>query len=197
MAGDDQSEVSTKDKNEILDENKSYMGIPKAQFVEDVDAYMMQEENALNAQNVIRRLDEQLNKYRFMEVHLQARRRKLKSQIPDIKSSLEIVKEMKARKDTSEDIETQFLLSDLVYMRAKIPPTDKVCLWLGANVMLEYGLQEAEDLLSKNHANAIKNLSQVEHDLDFLRNQCTTTEVTMARVYNWDVKRRRATKAAE
>ena len=35
--------------------------------------------------------------------------------------------------------------------------------------MLEYGLQEAEDLLSKNHANAIKNLSQVEHDLDFLR----------------------------
>ena len=58
---------------------------------------------------------------------------RLKSQIPDIKSSLEIVKEMKARKDTSEDIETQFLLSDLVYMRAKIPPTDKVCLWLGVS----------------------------------------------------------------
>ena len=33
MAGDEQTEVSTKDKNEILDENKSYMGIPKAQFV--------------------------------------------------------------------------------------------------------------------------------------------------------------------
>lgn len=28
------------------------------------------------------------------------------------------------------------------------------------------------------------------------RNQCTTTEVTMARIYNWDVKRRRAQKAA-
>jgi len=61
--------------------------------------------------------------------------------------------------------------------------------------MLEYGLEDAESLLSKNWSNAVKNLSQVEHDLDFLRNQGTTTEVTMARIYNWDVKRRRAAKA--
>lgn len=35
--------------------------------------------------------------------------------------------------------------------------------------MLEYGLEEAEGLLSKNLGNATKNLTQVEHDLDFLR----------------------------
>ncbi|KAK8385956.1 hypothetical protein O3P69_010598 [Scylla paramamosain] len=166
---------------------------PRSQ--EDVDTFMGKEDNA-SAQDVIKRLDEQLNKYKFMEVHLQARRKKLKSQIPDIKSSLQIVKEMKTRKDTSEVIETRFLLSDQVYMQANIPPTDRVCLWLGANVMLEYGLEDAEGLLSKNLGNATKNLTQVEHDLDFLRNQCTTTEVTMARIYNWDVKRRRAQKAA-
>lgn len=38
-----------------------------------------------------------------------------------------------------------------------------------ANVMLEYGLEDAEGLLSKNLGNATKNLTQVEHDLDFLR----------------------------
>lgn len=184
------------DGDKPLAETKSYMGIPEAQFVEDVDTFMAKEDNA-SAQEVIKRLDEQLNKYKFMEVHLQARRKKLKSQIPDIKSSLQIVKEMKTRKDTSEVIETRFLLSDQVYMQANIPPTDRVCLWLGANVMLEYGLEDAEGLLSKNLGNATKNLTQVEHDLDFLRNQCTTTEVTMARIYNWDVKRRRAQKAAE
>ncbi|XP_050725867.1 prefoldin subunit 3-like [Eriocheir sinensis] len=183
------------DGDKPLAETKSYMGIPEAQFVEDVDTFMAKEDN-VSAQDVIKRLDEQLNKYKFMEVHLQARRKKLKSQIPDIKSSLQIVKEMKTRKDTSEVIETRFLLSDQVYMQANIPPTDRVCLWLGANVMLEYGLEDAEGLLSKNLGNATKNLTQVEHDLDFLRNQCTTTEVTMARIYNWDVKRRRAQKAA-
>ncbi|KAK7074742.1 Prefoldin subunit 3 [Halocaridina rubra] len=180
-----------------LDETKSYMGIPEAQFVEDVDAFMSKDDNANNAQNVIKRLDEQLNKYKFMEVHLQAKRKKLKSQIPEIKSSLQIVKEMKSRKDAADPIETTFLLSDQVYMKANIPPTDRVCLWLGANVMLEYDLEDAECLLSKNLNKATVNLKQVDHDLDFLRNQGTTTEVTMARIYNWDVKRRRMQKAKE
>jgi len=185
------------EKEVPLDENKSYMGIPEAQFVEDVDSFMSKDGND-KAETVIKRLDEQLNKYKFMDVHLQARKRKLKSQIPDIKASLGTVKEMneKLSQGSTEAIETQFLLSDQVYMKAQIPPTDKVCLWLGANVMLEYCLEDADGLLSKNLSNATKNLSQVEHDLDFLRNQCTTTEVTMARIYNWDVKRRRAAKAS-
>lgn len=42
---------------------------------EDVDTFMAKEDNA-SAQDVIKRLDEQLNKYKFMEVHLQARRKK-------------------------------------------------------------------------------------------------------------------------
>ncbi|XP_066946380.1 prefoldin subunit 3-like isoform X1 [Macrobrachium rosenbergii] len=185
------------EEDKPLDETKSYTGIPEAQFVDDVDEFMSKEDNANNAQVVIKRLDEQLNKYKFMELHLQAKRRKLKSQIPDIKSTLQIVKEMKSRKDASDAIETNFLLSDQVYMKAKIPPTDRVCLWLGANVMLEYDLEDAECLLSKNLSNASKNLKQVEHDLDYLRNQGTTTEVTMARIFNWDVKRRRVQRAKE
>lgn len=75
-------------------------------------------------------------------------------------------------------------------MKASIPPTNKVCLWLGANVMLEYNLTDATALVQKNIEAAKKNLSYIEHDLDFLRDQFTTTEVNMARVYNWDVKRR-------
>jgi hypothetical protein len=33
--------------------------------------------------------------------------------------------------------------------------------------------------------------------MTFLRNQITITEVSIARVYNWDVKRRREAKAKE
>jgi hypothetical protein len=35
-----------------------------------------------------------------------------------------------------------FELSEGIYSRAKIEDTDSVCLWLGANVMLEYSCDE-------------------------------------------------------
>lgn len=116
-----------------------------------------------------------------MESNLVAKRRRLKTQIPDIVSSLAMIEKLKEKKET----ETQFLLSDQVYAKATIPPTDKVCLWLGANVMLEYSLQDAEALLQKNKTNAQKNLGEIAFDLDFLRDQMTITEVAMARLYNW------------
>lgn len=56
--------------------------------------------------------------------------------------------------------------------------------------MLEYTLAEAEALLVKNLEQAKTALNVVDEDLGFLRDQTTTTEVSMARVYNWDVKRR-------
>ena len=60
--------------------------------------------------------------------------------------------------------------------------------------MLEFPLAEAEELLSKNRESARQNLQQIAFDLDFLRDQMTITEVTMARLYNWDVKRRQQAK---
>ncbi|KAI0229030.1 Prefoldin subunit 3 [Lamellibrachia satsuma] len=97
-------------------------------------------------------------------------------------------------KDSPEDLKMHFQLSDNLYAKAKVPPTEKVCLWLGANVMLEYELDDAEKLLKKNQEAAIASLEQVDTDLGFLRDQLTTIEVNMARVYNWDVKRRQAAK---
>ena len=60
-----------------------------------------------------------------------------------------------------------------------------MCLWLGANVMLEYSLDDAEELLKKNKESAEKNVQQIAFDLGYLRDQMTITEVTMARLYNW------------
>jgi hypothetical protein len=88
------------------------------------------------------------------------------------------------------------MLSEQVYSNAKVKPRSKsVCLWLGANVMLEYSLQEADELLTKNQSLAIEKLSQIDLDLEFLRTQITTTQVNMARVFNWDVHRRKETQA--
>lgn len=73
----------------------------------------------------------------------------------------------------SEPIEATFELSDTLYAKAHIPPTEEVYLWLGANVMLAYPIPEAEDLLNTRLATAKKSLANCEEDLDFLREQIT------------------------
>ncbi|KAH3734512.1 prefoldin subunit 3-like [Dreissena polymorpha] len=169
--------------------SKTYSGIPKAEFLEDVDSYMASAEET--AESALKKLDEQHNKYKFMEYNLNTKKNRLKSQIPDIKKSLDIISHLQAKKSSSEAMETRFLLSDQVFARARVPPTDKVCLWLGANVMLEYNIDDAEALLRKNQEAATKSLKQVEEELSYITEQTTTLEVNMARVYNWDVKKRR------
>ncbi|XP_029616510.1 prefoldin subunit 3 [Salmo trutta] len=175
--------------NAVQATKKKHLGIPEAIFVEDVESFMKQPGND-TADAVLRKLDEQYQKYKYMELNLAQKKQRLKSQIPQIKQTLEILRHMQKKKETTEPMETHFLLADNVYCKASVPPTDKVCLWLGANVMLEYDINEAQSLLEKNLATASRNLDSLEEDLDFLRDQFTTTEVNMARVYNWDVKRR-------
>ncbi|XP_070977424.1 prefoldin subunit 3 [Oncorhynchus clarkii lewisi] len=175
--------------NAVQATKKKHLGIPEAIFVEDVESFMKQPGND-TADAVLRKLDEQYQKYKYMELNLAQKKQRLKSQIPQIKQTLEILRHMQKKKETTDPMETHFLLADNVYCKASVLPTDKVCLWLGANVMLEYDIDEAQSLLEKNLATASRNLDSLEEDLDFLRDQFTTTEVNMARVYNWDVKRR-------
>jgi len=57
--------------------------------------------------------------------------------------------------------------------------------------MVEYSFEEARSLLTKNMAGATKTLQTIEEDLNFLKDQITTTEVNIARIFNFDVKQRR------
>jgi len=45
--------------------------------------------------------------------------------------------------------------------------------------MLEYTLDDAESLLTKNYNAALKSLEVVDNDLSFLRDQTTTIEVSI------------------
>jgi hypothetical protein len=57
--------------------------------------------------------------------------------------------------------------------------------------MLSYSLPAAQSLLRSKLALAETSLRTSIEDLEFLREQVTVMEVNTARVYNWDVKRRR------
>ncbi|KAG0472083.1 hypothetical protein HPP92_016629 [Vanilla planifolia] len=142
-------------------------------------------------------LQERLQQYKIVEMKLLAQQRDLQAKIPDIEKCLDIVATLQAKKDAGEALIADFEVSEGIYSRAQIEETDSVCLWLGANVMLEYSCDEADALLKKNLENAKASLGVLIADLQFLRDQVTVTQVTIARVYNWDVHQRRIKQATK
>ncbi|KAL7919304.1 Prefoldin subunit domain-containing protein [Trichoderma austrokoningii] len=169
-------------------------GIPYAPFVDKVEDYVSTRDDV---EPTLRSFQEMISKYQFMELNLQRRMTGLKEKIPDIQKTLDTVQFLKLRKDETDPIETTFELNDTLYAKANIPPTEEVYIWLGANVMLSYPIDEAETLLTSKLSAARTSLSNCEEDLDFLREQITTMEVATARVYNWEVVQKRKEKVEE
>mmetsp|Transcript_15164 Transcript_15164/g.21263 ORF Transcript_15164/g.21263 Transcript_15164/m.21263 type:complete len:90 (-) Transcript_15164:162-431(-) len=86
-------------------------------------------------------------------------------------------------------------MSDNLYAKANVDASiDKVFLWLGANVMLEYNYEDAKALLEKNLKSASKQCEGISNDLMFLKDQITISEVNIARMHNHGVNLRRAAK---
>ncbi|OAL46127.1 Prefoldin, subunit 3 [Pyrenochaeta sp. DS3sAY3a] len=168
-------------------------GIPKAIFIDRVEDYVT---DRSEVESTINRFKEMISKYQFMQQNTERRASGLRDKIPDIQKTLETVRFLKTRKDDDEPLETTFELNDTLFAKAEVPPTDEVYLWLGANVMLAYPINEAEELLQSKLSTAKQSLSTCEEDLDFLREQITTLEVAFARVYNWDVAQRRKEREA-
>ncbi|KAI2616741.1 Prefoldin, subunit 3 [Hypoxylon sp. NC1633] len=189
--------MSSKGKDTAAQQNiapTNPRGIPSAPFVDKVEDYVTSRDDV---QSTLRSFQEMISKYQFMELNLQRRISGLKDKMPDIQKTLETVGFLKTRTEESDPIETTFELNDTLYAKASIPPTDEVYLWLGANVMLAYPIDEAETLLTSKLAAAEQSYANCEEDLDFLREQITTMEVAIARVYNWDVVQKRKEKADE
>ena len=127
-----------------------------------------------------------------METQLVRGRDNLKIKMPDIKKTLETVNMLKEKFSAEDEeqraLDTNFLISDNIWAKAKVANnTGKVGLWLGANVMVEYDFEEAITILNKNMSNAVTRLNQTDEDLNYLKDQITTTEVNIARIYNQGV----------
>ncbi|KAJ2721962.1 hypothetical protein GGI07_003612 [Coemansia sp. Benny D115] len=167
-------------------------GIPKAPFVENVGEYLKTD----TVEATLRKFTEAASKYRFMENSKLQQRGSLEQKIPEIEKTLAMVNYLAEQRGSDEPVKTLFEVNDTLYAHASIPPTETVNLWLGANVMLEYTIDEAQELLTNKLDIAKKNLKDTLEDLEFLRDQITTMEVNTARVYNWDVKQRRLEKAS-
>lgn len=145
-----------------------------------------------SAQALIDKLSSLSQKYRFFEERLQKGKNSLEEKLAEIKRAITTVSALsdRANRDgvNAKTIETHFELCDGIYARATIPPSPSVCLWLGANVMVEYSHDEALQLLNSNLKSAQQNYDQTCNDIKFLRDQLNTTDVNLSRVYNHHVQ---------
>jgi prefoldin subunit 5 len=120
--------------------------------------------------------------------------------IPDIEKSLALIKTLQKKRDEDDEdavVVTRYNLCDNVYGKAEVDTSVAIVnLWLGANVMLEYTYEEAIDFLEQNLSRAQTEFESVQEDLALVRDQIVTSEVSMSRIFNWDVRRKRAIAAA-
>lgn len=190
-------------------------GIPEARFIENIDDFVNPKTcTDADVTNFLNELQMRLEQYKFMEESKRGTLANLDKQIPDIENTLTMCKFLKQKYDSRNDDElnddnvdengnkkfsVDYQLNDTIYATADIPIENckSVSLWLGANVMLEYPIDEAVEMLTERLSKANESRDITLEDLDFLRANITTMEVNTARVYNWDVQRRKLLKANE
>ncbi|CAG61236.1 uncharacterized protein GVI51_K01023 [Nakaseomyces glabratus] len=177
---------------------KNPRGIPSAPFLEDIGAFMAKEKEF---ELVFSKFQERLSKYKFMLESKQATVRQLHVRIPDIENTLQVCRQLKQSKEDGEEsaLKFNYKLNETLFTKAQVDLTKdlNVGLWLGADVMLEYPIDEAIALLEKKLEDSQDSLRIAKEDVEFLRENITTMEVNCARLYNWDVELRKATKATE
>ncbi|EPZ31738.1 Prefoldin-domain-containing protein [Rozella allomycis CSF55] len=144
---------------------------------ENVEQYFQE---GKTPEEAMKSYDEMLNRIKHAEINILQRKMKIGGKLPEIKKSISAIDYILEKRDEDKDqaLETRFELSDTLYANATLPVTDKVCLWLGANVMVEYEINEAKDLLLGKQAIAEKSIKQLDADAYYLREQITTLEVS-------------------
>jgi len=159
------------------------------QFIEDVEKYMSEENRQFEP--VMRELQGRYEQMKNLERALQSEKIRLTQKIPEIERSLDALKLLDKNREENKKTSLKYQLGEAsIYAKADVEDPSSVFLWLGANVMLEYPLSEATQLLENNLENCKTSLVRTDGDLAFVKDNATIQEVNLARVYNWDVKKR-------
>jgi prefoldin subunit 5 len=162
-------------------------GIPKASFIESVEDHLNRE--GVEPDEMLSRLQKLILNYKNARSKLQAQRANLERKLPRIEETLETLDMLEQK--SGEPVRTQFAVADNIYASARVEDAERVYLWIGANVLLEYPRNEARELLENNLKSAVAQLAQVSDALSFCHDQVTVSEVNMARVYNYRVIQRK------
>ena len=168
---------------------KNSRGVPTMNFIESVEDWI----DKFTAEKLLSYINQYLNKYKFMEAQIVKSNEGLNIKIPDIEKCLETIEYLE-KKEKDKTINVDYMVSNNLWAKAEVNIPDSVFLWLGANVMCEYKMDEAKALLNQNLKNAKTQIKNNNTDLEFIKDQMTVCEVNLARIYNETVRRNQIAK---
>ena len=168
---------------------KNSRGVPTMNFIDNVEDWI----DKFTSDKLISYINQYLNKYKFMEAQIVKSNEGLNVKIPDIEKCLETIEYLE-KKDKEKPVNIDYMVSNNLWAKAEVNVPDSVFLWLGANVMCEYKMDEAKTLLNQNLLNAQNQIKKNNSDLEFIKDQMTVCEVNIARVYNETVRRNQIAK---
>ena len=163
---------------------KNSRSVPTINFIESVEDWI----DKFTAEKLLSYINQYLNKYKFMEAQIVKSNEGLNIKIPDIEKCLETIEYLE-KKEKDKPVKVDYMVSNNLWAKAEITSPDSVFLWLGANVMCEYKMDEAKTLLNQNLQNAKNQIKKNNEDLEFIKDQMTVCEVNLARIYNETVRR--------
>ena len=172
--------------------NTNPRGIPKAPFIDLNDKQITN-----NVQLTISNLQQTLQKYEYMLQSKDEQLKNITSVVKDISTNLKVInlllledEEDNEDNDEEDEEEIQYELEDGLYTFATIPKKNKtntVSLWLGAGILMEFTYEEALEVLQEKYDTYNIKIKDIMEDLEWLREQKTTMEVNIAKVYNYNV----------
>ena len=171
---------------------KNSRGVPTMNFIENVDDWI----DKFTSEKLFSYINQYLNKYKFMEAQIVKSNEGLNVKVPDIEKCLETIEYLE-KKEKEKPINVDYMVSNNLWAKAEVNIPDSVFLWLGANVMCEYKMDEAKTLLNQNLQNAKNQIKKNNNDLEFIKDQMTVCEVNIARIYNESVRRKQAAAAKQ
>ncbi|KAI8035832.1 uncharacterized protein LOC128256710 [Drosophila gunungcola] len=151
---------------------KSYMSIPEARLIGDVEGYVTQQEEAIKLQRFY------YLQYNEIAVRLQTDLTAVLARLEAAKNNLEMVK--KFRDNPGEEFQSLMQISAGVFRWVTVMPVEKVTLKVGNALQMVFDLPEAEEFIKKDITRLVKQRLQHEHDIDFLQDQVNTIEMNLA-----------------
>ena len=160
------------------------LGIPAAEFYPNIEDVVKTPEEATS---LLIQKQQDLKNYKSIEYQLVEKRQRLLKNRPGVQGDLDAVKRIGKMTDQGET-KCQFPLADSLYSTAVLDKTSRVALWLGANLLVEYTLEEAQQIYQESLDSLDKQLKETEEAMMFARNQITVTEVAVTRLANFIAK---------
>lgn len=161
---------------------KSYQPIREAKYISDIESHLALPEIDSDVAKALKLQSFYYSKYGELAATMQASHMALVRRIDTAKKNLELV--AKLLLEGGKEYDSLVPVVPGVLRRVVVPPVKKVILQVSMGLQMEFGLQEAGDFIIAEVTNLVKQKLQLEHDIDYLQDQVSITELNMNGLYN-------------